>query len=89
MSNSHSPKALQGVISRVSVFTAGDSSVGIARESATITANGDFLLNLDVIDACDRVDSVEQFRAKIADAFRLIWDEPATVMFDFETEEAD
>ena len=72
------------IIKEVFLSTKGDPSVGLGSENAVLTAQGDYLLDLCVVDEEERPDLVEGFRAKLADTFALIWGEPVIVRFDYE-----
>lgn len=75
---------LAGVIKSAYVCTDGDSSVGLSGEQATVTAEGDFLLDLNEVEEGGRREVVETFRAKLKDAFEYIWDGRVSVRFDNE-----
>lgn len=76
--------ALAGVIKSAHVCTDGDPSVGLSGDQATVSADGDFLLDLNEVEEGDRREVVETFRAKLKDAFEYIWDGRVTVRFDNE-----
>lgn len=71
-------------INSIFVRCPGDPSVGIPGSSATISGDGDFIINLDCLDEEDRKPHLAEIRKKVSELFTLIWDEPATVEFDFE-----
>lgn len=77
-------KQLPDKVRRAYVFTWGDPSVGIGWESAVVEGDGDFLVDLSAMDQDVAREMLEDFRAKLVQAFAEIWDEPAHVRFDFE-----
>lgn len=82
-------KKLPTTIKQVHISTRGDLSVGLSSESATLAADGDRLIDLDVLADDERWPALEEFRAKLGDAFGGLWGERAKVMFDFEVAGAD
>lgn len=76
---------MSNIIKQAYIFTKGDGSVGLGGESASLVADGDHLLDLNEVDEDHRPAVLERFRNKLKEAFSEIWDEPAIVRFDFET----
>lgn len=74
-------------IKTIYISTQGDPSVGIFSDSAQIIADGDFLIDTIELDEEDRLETLEEFREKLLDAFEVIWGERPIVEFDFEIEE--
>ena len=66
------------------VSTAGDMSVGIQPEQATISSPGDFLLDLSVLADDERGEAMEEFRKSLQQTFTSCWGEPASVVFEHE-----
>ena len=66
------------------VYTKGDRSVGQEGEGATLTADGDFMIDLTTIQIDQRELFLKAFAEKIIEAYSLIWDETVHVLFDFE-----
>lgn len=66
------------------VYTKGDASVGIGGEGVTITATGDYILDLEHLTPEERKPAMDAFRAKLNEAFSEIWDEQIHVVFDIE-----
>lgn len=64
-------------VKKIFVFTDGDPSVGIGGQSATITADGDCLLDTDDFDEVNR----EAIKNSLEEAFSDMWDEKAHVLF--------
>lgn len=79
MANLNLPK---GPIDRVFVSTAGDPSVGIQGNGATI--EGPWLLDPTAWDPDELVPALEDFRHGIGRAFSELWGEEAQVVFDYE-----
>ena len=73
-------------IKAVYIHSSGDPSVGVQGESATITADGDHLYNLTMLEGADVPAAVARFRSDIEATFSSIWGEAATATFDFEIE---
>jgi hypothetical protein len=71
-------------ITELYASTKGDPSVGISGESALIKADGDFLIDIKAIPVDDRVPTLEEFRAKLEEAFAVVWEDPVVVRFGFE-----
>ena len=64
-------------VKRIFVFTDGDPSVGIGGQSATITADGDCIVDTDDFDEANW----EAIKNSLAEAFSDLWDEKAHVLF--------
>lgn len=75
---------LPNQISVAHIWTDGDESVGISGECAEIQANGQYLIDLDALDADERRPALEAYRQKLSSVFSGMWNGPAKVMFDFE-----
>ena len=65
-------------IKEIEVWTEGDPSVGIAGHDCKILATGDFIC------AIETQGEVEEIRGILEKAFSEIFDDEASVMFDFE-----
>lgn len=66
------------------VYTPGDPSVGLNGESATIGADGDFLIDFGQMTQADIADYLDTFRKNLKNTFATLWDETPHVVFDFE-----
>jgi len=75
---------LPNQVSVAHIWTDGDESVGISDECAEIQANGQYLIDLDALDADERRPALEAYRQKLSSVFSDMWNGPAKVMFDFE-----
>lgn len=82
-------KKLPSAIKQAHISTKGDLTVGVYGESATLSANGANLIELDVLAEEERGPVLEEFRARLGDAFGGLWGERAMVVFDFEAAGAD
>lgn len=71
-------------IKSIFVHTDGDASVGIGREGVQIHAEGDFIVDLENIDEAHRRPAIEKLRNQLESAFSELWDDKATVRYDFE-----
>lgn len=77
------------LIDKVYVWTDGDQSVGIAGESAEVSADG-WLIDSDHYGSEDFSDVIEEFREKVRAAFETIWSgEKVYVAYDFELKDGD
>lgn len=66
------------------VFTPGDPDVGINGDSASIEADGDFLIDLSELDEQDAEAAIDSFRKSLKTTFSELWGDHAQVIFDFE-----
>lgn len=71
-------------ISKIYIATKGDRDVGLVGENVTISADGDFIIDLENIEDEHRRDAVESLRTKLENAFSELWGEKATARYDFE-----
>lgn len=67
------------------LWTTGDSSAGIAGQSAEVAAP-EFLISSEGIDIGEFNALLAEFKQKMVEAFEVIWDEKPSALFDFELE---
>lgn len=67
-------------VKKIFIFGKGDASVGISGNSATINAEGNFIVDPEDYDASD----LEDVRQSIVDLFESLWNDSVIVFFDFE-----
>lgn len=77
-------RQLPDQIRSVYVYTKGDRSVGFKGDGAVLTAEGDFMIDLTLIQDDQREDVLKAFADKLIEAYSLIWNEQVYVMFDFQ-----
>jgi len=72
---------IPNIISEVLIFTADDAGSGM---SASISAQGETLLELSSLNIEDRLTAIQQLREGLADLFEEVWGKPVDVSFDYE-----
>lgn len=65
------------------IWTKGDAQAGIGSESAEVTAP-ESLLTSEGVDPDEFQLQLTAFKAKIIEAFAIIWDDKPQAMYDFE-----
>ena len=71
------------VVTSLHLWTDGDPKAGIGGESAEVTAPG-WLLNAADTDPDTYRELLASFKAKIVEAFGVIWEEKPHAAYDFE-----
>ncbi|KSC70507.1 hypothetical protein ACM8BJ_24070 [Pseudomonas aeruginosa] len=71
------------VVTSLHLWTDGDPKAGISGETAEVTAPG-WLLNAADTDPDTHRELLASFKAKIIEAFGLIWEEKPRAAYDFE-----
>jgi hypothetical protein len=72
------------LIHEVHLSTQGHPRFGVSGEYAIIQAPVDALIDLSDVDPCDRKAVLDQFEAGLKQTLKFVWEEPASVVFDFQ-----
>lgn len=74
------------LIHEIHLSTQGYPYFGVKGERVVMQAPVEALIDLSDVEPCDRKAVLDQFEAGLKQTLKFVWEEPASVVFDFQVE---